>query len=397
MTRVPRPCAFALAAALAASAASGTATAQGIVALAGDGDELVALDGGTLAVQGRRRLPTRIAIPPILLADQDAALVVAPDGRIERTAVPGLAVTAETRLRSRPTGAAASADGRYLLVAADAPSALIVLDARTLALLKEHPARDETRETRIDGLAVAGPRASFLATMTEVPEAWEISYSDSPPYRGWVHDHRDDGPPEQRPRFPLRRIPLKDVLTGAFLDASADHLVAAAAADGRGAVLDLYIGRQVATIDLPGRWAWRASAPWADDRGATMATPSAAAPVLAITDMRRWTVTRHIAIAAPAALLASHPSPGPVWIAGFAPPLADAVQLLDTRDVAVGPPFRPRQGSAVAALAIDRAGTHAIVALGGPDGGVLLLDRKSAAERAARPLRGIVAMAAPGP
>lgn len=148
---------------------------------------------------------------------------------------------------------ARSVDGRYVLATESDPRVLAISKAGDAGPVAEIPIRIENdRRSRVSAAIAVPSRESFLIALADIAELWEISLSERPPYRGWVHDHRDDGPPGQVPRFPVRRIPLTEPLDDIILLPQGDH-VAGRAASGRSLVaIDLYIGRIYASLALAG-------------------------------------------------------------------------------------------------------------------------------------------------
>jgi len=195
------------------------------------------------------------------LAGPPLALRFGPDGRniygaIEegiatKIDLPTRRVAATARLAGRPVDLAVSGDGRYVMAAIAEPPMLAILNAADLSEAHVAPIRIENgrRSAPLAVLAVPA-RSSFMVSLRDIPEVWEISHADRPPYRGWVHDFRDDGPPSAVPRFPIRRIPASGGFAGFMISASGDQAVGWDAASKTLRFLDLYIGRIHASLSL---------------------------------------------------------------------------------------------------------------------------------------------------
>lgn len=151
----------------------------------------------------------------------------------------------------------ASGDGRYTLTAEGEPPALVIRASGAARPLAVIPIRIEgDRRSKAVAIVAIPARESFLVALADIAELWEISTSDHPPYRGWVHDHRDDGPPSQVPRFPVRRIPMAEPLGDLIVLPAGDHVAGYAPASRRVVAIDLYIGRIYAATPLGPSHRW---------------------------------------------------------------------------------------------------------------------------------------------
>jgi len=175
-------------------------------------------------------------------------------GRLAGPLVALLALVAGAAHAENPPRAidrAVSGDGRYVLVALAEPPRLSIRRSDGQGEIKSLPIRIEGgRVSAPSALGTVPERESFLVALANLPELWEISYADRPAYRGWVHDHRDDGPPSEVARFPLRRIPLKEPLGQLGPSPDGEHLVGAAAGSTTLHFVDLRIGRVFASLEL---------------------------------------------------------------------------------------------------------------------------------------------------
>ena len=143
---------------------------------------------------------------------------------------------------------ALSADGRYVLVADHTPHSLLVLDASTLQPIKSIEVQNsEGNRSRVNHVYTAPPRESFIATLQDMPEIWQISYADEPPvgFDGWVHDYRVDSGENSEPEpFPVRRIKVDAPLNDLTFDQEY-VLLTGMTATGEQQMIDLDLGRVV--------------------------------------------------------------------------------------------------------------------------------------------------------
>ncbi len=153
-----------------------------------------------------------------------------------------------------------SGDGKWLAVANYLPNTLTILSTEDLTVAEVHEVvgKDGT-PSRVSAVYQAPPpRDSFVLALKDVPEVWEVSYSDTPDMNlfaggGFTHDWRVEGPSKQDTDFPIRRITTPDYLDDFFFDQGYEHLMGGASRKGEdGMVIDLVIGMKVADLDLPG-------------------------------------------------------------------------------------------------------------------------------------------------
>jgi hypothetical protein len=148
-----------------------------------------------------------------LLAAGGPLLLAARGGTVTRHEGAALAVTAQV-LAGAVRGLAASADGRWLLVALADPPSLALFDAGTLQAVREYPAADLRGRAASAVAAVVEntPRRSFVAAFAGLPELWEISRDpDAPPiFDGLVHDYRMGEAIARSGFLGVRRTPLEE-------------------------------------------------------------------------------------------------------------------------------------------------------------------------------------------
>ena len=143
---------------------------------------------------------------------------------------------------------ALSADGRYVVVTDHTPHSLLILDASTLQPVKSIEVQDSDGiNSRVNAAYTAPPHDSFIVTLRDAPELWQISYADDPPtgFDGWVHDYRvDSGENSESEPFPVRRIKLDTPLDKLSFDQEY-VLLTGVTVTGEQQVVDLDLGRVV--------------------------------------------------------------------------------------------------------------------------------------------------------
>lgn len=174
------------------------------------------------------------------------------DGWITKFDTLNQQVVAEVRTGIRTGDLALSGDGRYLAVANDLPTTLVLLDG-DLNLMRVHAVKDKTGKTgsRVAALHDAAPRKSFVAALKDVAEVWEISYDPSAEdiAVGMVHDFQYQEGAFARGYLNPRRTFLAEPLEEFFLSSDCSELMAASREAGKLQIINLDVRRKIA--DLP--------------------------------------------------------------------------------------------------------------------------------------------------
>lgn len=214
-----------------------------------------------------------------------------------------VALAAVLPLHAEEAGAHSS-DGRWTLRADNAAHVLVVSDARTGAIVRRIAVADRRGvRSRVALLLDAPPRASFIALLADVPEAWELPYDPraEPVYEGLVHDYRmGEGVAASGP-LPVRRIVLDTPMTHALFAPDFAHLVGAVAG-GKLHIVNLNVRRRIETIDAGGDPQPARGAVWQRDRTVFL-IPDGAAPRLLLLDANTWHLRPPLALPAVASAI----------------------------------------------------------------------------------------------
>ena len=213
------------------------------------------LDGDTF--EPIHRFPSRYALHggPKFSPDGRYVYFASRDGWISKFDIYNLKTVAEIRAGINTRNAAVSSDGRFVIVGNYLPHTLVILNASDLTLNKIISVDDQMGKTsRVSAVYDAAPRKSFIVALKDIPEVWEIPYTEDhePIYPGLVHDYRMDEALALKGPFPVRRIKLDDYLDDFFFDQSYNNLIGAARNSKKGQVVNLLVGRKVADVALPG-------------------------------------------------------------------------------------------------------------------------------------------------
>jgi len=330
------------------------------------------------------RFPSRFALHggPKYSPDGRYVYFASRDGWISKYDIWNLKYIAEIRAGINTRNLAVSADGRTVMVANTLPHTLVALDAGDLALRKVIEARDESgKSSRVSAVYDAGPRKSFIAAFKDIPELWEIPWSDDhePIYPGYVHDYRMGEALAAKGPFPVRRIKLDDYLDDFFFDPSYKNVIGAARG-GKGAqVVSLLVGRKIADVPVPGLPHLGSGISW-DYRGTTvLATPDLKDGAISIIDMKTWKVIRRIEKPGAGFFLRSHESTRYAWADNMMSPKKDTLTIIDKKKLEVARTLTPQPGKTAAHVEFTRDGRYALVSIWEPepDGALVVYDSRT--------------------
>ena len=300
------------------------------------------------------------------------------DGWISKFDMWNLKLLAEVRAGINTRNLAVSSDGRYVMVANYLPHTLVLLDAHDLSLIKLIEVTDgKGQSSRVSAVYDAAPRGSFVAALKDLPEVWEIPYSDNPlpVYNGPMHDYRmDEGVARQQGRFPVRRIQLDDYLDDFFFDPSYRLLIGAARNANNGQVVNLDLGRKIAELELDGMPHLGSGITWEYQGHPVLATPNLKNNEISIIDMQTWKTIKRIETLGPGFFMRSHENTPYAWADVFFGPNRDAVHIIDKRSLEIVKTLRPAPGKTAAHVEFDKDGRYALLSIWDMDGAVVVYD-----------------------
>lgn len=238
-----------------------------IVVEAGD-HHVTVFDGDRLGPVHRFASRGALAGDPQFTPEGRYVFFASRDGWVSKFDLWNLTVVAEVRTGLQSHHLAVSGDGRFLAVANDLPNTLVLMDA-DLQVLKIHTVKDKngTTASRISAVYDAPPRGSFIATLKDVPEVWELSYQkgaeDIPV--GMVHDFQyKEGAfitGFLNPRRSFLAAPMGDF----FFSNNYSELMGLSGEAGKGPIVNLDVRKRIADWSLPGMpqlapgrtWQWQ--------------------------------------------------------------------------------------------------------------------------------------------
>ncbi len=342
------------------------------------------------------RFSTRFALHGGVKYSPDGrfAYFMSRDGWVTKYDLYNLRKVVEVRAGVNSRNIAVSADGRFLAVANYLPHTLVVLDAGDLSVRQVIPVRNgEGRTSRVSAVYAAPPRHSFIAALKDIPEVWEIPYDDEaealPVYRGIMHDYRRESgetPPLDERRFPVRRIPVAGYLDDFFFDPAYEHVVGASR-EGGGQVVNLTVGKPVASLDVPGLPHLGSGITWDYKGREVMATPNLKEGVLTVIDTRDWSVIERIETLGPGFFLRSHDGTPYVWTDVFFGPHRDALHVIDKQTLEIVKTLRPAPGKTAAHVEFTRDGEYALVSVWAEEGALVIYDAETLEEVERLPMK----------
>ena len=336
------------------------------------------------------RFPTPYVVHggPKFSSDGRYVFFMSRDGWIMKYDIWSLAEVGRVRAGINSRNIALSDDGRYIALANYLPHNLVILNTADLSLEKIIDIRtDQGQTSRVSAVYQARPRQSFVVALKDIPEVWEVFYSDNPPFFGFVHDYRVEGPPPQTERFPVRRIKLDDYLDDFFFDQTYEHLIGAARNGKNGQVVDLVIGRKVADIDLTGMPHLGSGISWKWHDTTVMATPHLKDSAVSVIDMKTWKTVKRIETLGPGFFMRSHENSRYAWVDVFFGPNKDAMHVIDKESLEIVKTLRPAPGKTVAHVEFDRWGKYAVVSVWEDDGAIVIYDAATLEEIKRLPMR----------
>jgi DNA-binding beta-propeller fold protein YncE len=299
------------------------------------------------------------------------------DGWVSKYDLYNLKYVAEIRAGINMRNIAVSSDGRYVIAANFLPNTLVIMSGEDLTPIKVIQAEHNGKNSRVSAVYDAAPRNSFVAAMKDIPEVWEINYSDNPPmgFGKWIHDYNEesgDGD-ELETKFPVRKMESTDTLDDFFFTQDYIQLIGASR-EGKGLVLDLDVGRVTQTLDLPGMPHLGSGITWPWHGTTILATPNLKEGSVTFIDMKTWQTIKKIDTLGPGFFMRSHENSKYAWVDNFFGKQNDTVQIIDKEKLEIVKTLTPAPGKVAAHVEFDKSGKHALLSLWDMDGAVIVYD-----------------------
>lgn len=358
------------------------------------GDSAISvLDGDSFDVLDRFETPFAVHGGPKFSPDGRFVFVMSRDGWVQKYDIWSLAEVGRVRAGLNSRNIAMSHDGKWLAVANYLPATLTILSTVDLgvAAVRDVVARDGT-PSRVSAVYQAPQRKSFVLALKDAPEIWEITTDpEGGPFEdGFVHSYETgmkEALASEAGLFARRRILLEQPLDDFFFTPDYTNLIGTNRNGDGGMVVNLVVGREIATLPLPGMPHLGSGITWMRGGRRVMATPHLREGRISVIDLGTWQVIETIETEGPGFFLRSHETSPHVWADVFFGPNRDALHIIDKETLRIVRTLRPEPGATVAHTEFTRDGSHALVSVWEDDGAVIVYDAATLEEVRRLPMR----------
>lgn len=364
-----------------------TADPMNVTLVVETGDSHISvLDGDSFAVLDRFETPFAVHGGPKFSPDGRFVFVMSRDGWVQKYDLWSLHEVGRIRAGINSRNIAMSADGKYLAVANYLPMTLTILNTADLTVARIVDVTGRKGDpSRVSAVYQAPDRGTFVLALKDVPEIWEIAFTeDGGPYaEGFVHSN-ENGMEEalgvERGLFARRRIDVSAPLDDFFFSPDYRELIGANREGETGVVVNLDVGREIATLPLPGMPHLGSGISW--DRGGhrVVAIPHLNEARISIIDMEDWSLVKTIETSGPGFFLRSHDGTPWLWADVFTGEHKGEMHIIDKQSLEVVRVLKPEPGKTVAHTEFTRDGSRALVSIWEMDGAVIVYDTATLTE-----------------
>lgn len=345
------------------------------------------LDGDKFEVLERFQSRAALHGGPKFSADGRYVYFMSRDGWVMKYDLWNLVVVAEIRAGINARNIALSPDGRLVMVGNYLPHTLVALDAGDLSPVAIIEATDKSGKisSRVSAVYQSPRRKSVIVALKDVPEMWEVFTGPDAPkvYAGFVHNYEAgmvEAVPVDSAPFPIRRIELSQPLDDFFFDPEYRHAIGSARDGDHAVVVNLDVGREIATLPLPGLPHLGSGIAWIYEGHPVVATPHLKDAAISIIDMKTWKVIRRIETLGPGFFLRSHENSDYAIADVSLGPRKDMIEVIDKRTLEVVRTLRPDPGKTAAHAEFTRDGRFVLISVSEMDGAVVVYDATTFAE-----------------
>ena len=371
-----------------------TADPMNITLVVETGDSHVSvLDGDTFDVLDRFETPFAVHGGPKFSPDGRFVFIMSRDGWVQKYDIWSLQQVGRVRAGLNSRNIAMSNDGKWLAVANYLPRTLTILSTADLTVAKviDVAGRDGT-PSRVSAVYQAPQRSSFVLALKDVPEIWEVATDPNggPFHDGFVHSHEkgmEESLGAEKGLFARRRITVAAPLDDFFFTPDYRNLIGTNREGDKGVVVNLDVGREIATLPLPGMPHLGSGITWASKGRRVMATPHLQEGVLSVIDLETFELVKTIEMAGPGFFLRSHETSPYVWADVFFGPNKDKMHIIDKETLEIVQTLDPEPGKTVAHTEFTKDGRYALVSIWEDDGAVIVYDAKTLQEVKRLPMR----------
>jgi DNA-binding beta-propeller fold protein YncE/cytochrome c553 len=371
-----------------------TADPMNITLVVETGDHHVSvLDGDTFEVLDRFATPFAVHGGPKFSPDGRYVFIMSRDGWVQKYDIWSLQEVGRVRAGVNSRNIAMSKDGKHLAVANYLPMTLTLLSTADLSVerVMDVVGRDKT-VSRVSAVYQAPTRDSFILALKDTPEIWEVATDPNAPpvYEGFVHSNEKgmkEALASSEGLFARKRIMLTEPLDDFFFSPDYRFLIGAARASEKGVVVNLNVGREVATLPLGGMPHLGSGISWMRDGRRVMATPHLRDAAISVIDMKTWQLVQTIKTDGPGFFMRSHDNTPYVWADVFFGPHRDEIHVIDKQTLEIVKTLNPAPGKTVAHVEFTKTGKYALVSIWEDDGAVIVYDAATLEEVRRLPMR----------
>ena len=351
------------------------------------------LDGDSFDVLDRFATPFAVHGGPKFTPEGRYVFIMSRDGWVQKYDIWSLKEVGRIRAGLNSRNIAMSHDGKWLAVANYLPRTLTILSTKDLSVAKviDVKAKDGS-SSRVSAVYQAPQRKSFVLALKDAPEIWEVATSqDAGPFHdGFVHSHEismEESLAAEKGLFARRRIVVTAPLDDFFFTPDYRNLIGTNREGDKGVVVNLDVGREIASLPLPGMPHLGSGITWTSQGKRVMATPHLKEGVLSVIDIDKWQLVKTIKMDGPGFFLRSHSTSPYVWADVFFGPNKGHMHIIDKQSLEIVKTLVPAPGKTVAHTEFTHDGKHALVSLWEQDGALIVYDAKTLAEVKRLPMR----------
>lgn len=358
-----------------------TADPMNITLVVETGDSHISvLDGDTFDVLDRFETPFAVHGGPKFSSEGRYVFVMSRDGWVQKYDIWSLHEVGRVRAGLNSRNIAISSDGKYLAVANYLPNTLTILNGADLTVAKVFEVKGRNGDaSRVSAVYQAPERGTFVLALKEVPEIWEVAFTeDGGPYsEGLVHSN-ENGMEEalgvERGLFARRRIGTSAPLDDFFFSPDYRELIGANREGETGVVVNLDVGREIASLPLPGMPHLGSGISWDRNGHRVVAIPHLNEGRISVIDMEDWSLIKTIETSGPGFFLRSHDGTPYLWADVFTGDHKGEMHIIDKQSLEVVKVLKPEPGKTVAHTEFTRDGRYALVSIWEMDGAVIVYD-----------------------
>ncbi|PCH95151.1 MAG: cytochrome C oxidase Cbb3 [Gammaproteobacteria bacterium] len=312
------------------------------------------------------------------------------DGWISKYDIYNMKTVSEVRAGINTRNMAVSSDGKYAIVGNYLPHSVVILDTRNLKPIKVIAVADKNGvSSRVSAVYNAPPRTSFIVALKDVKEVWEIPYSDEGGvivYKGWAHDYRKDsgeGSVENwqvEEDFPIKRITTEDYLDDFFFDPDYINLIGTSREKHNGQVINLDIGKKIATIKMEGMPHLGSGITWDYQGKQVFASPNIKDGIVSVIDMENWQVIKEIKTDGPGFFMRSHSKSKYAWVDVFFGPNKEKMHVIDKSTLKIVKTLIPAPGKTSAHVEFTKDGKYVLLSIWDNDGALVIYNANTLKE-----------------